>query len=202
MVKILLKRVLPSVIVLAVAAAEDDADLAAERVDFLHALGHERELRRVDALARLAVREHLSRELQEDAPVLEPFLHGHYFTLFRGAAQPGSCRICICVHLHPFGAGGGTRTRTPKTWQGILSPWCLPFHHSGCVRIVYHKFRRSRSLHRAAAGAAALRGNLGRALQGGASPPGEPHPYGTPITLKNLKAPLHASVTTCQSLKS
>ena len=28
-------------------------------------------------------------------------------------------------------AGDGTRTRTPNTWQGILSPWCLPFHHSG-----------------------------------------------------------------------
>ena len=28
-------------------------------------------------------------------------------------------------------AGGGTRTRTEVTLQGILSPLCLPFHHPG-----------------------------------------------------------------------
>ena len=28
-------------------------------------------------------------------------------------------------------ARSGTRTRTPNTRQGILSPWCLPFHHPG-----------------------------------------------------------------------
>ena len=75
-----------------------------------------------------------------------------YYSIFSILASTGK----ICILLFSIGAGGGTRTRTPKTWQGILSPWCLPFHHSGCVRIVYHKFRRSRSLHRAAAGAAAL----------------------------------------------
>jgi hypothetical protein len=28
-------------------------------------------------------------------------------------------------------AGNGSRTRTPLAQQGILSPWCLPFHHPG-----------------------------------------------------------------------
>ncbi len=35
-----------------------------------------------------------------------------------------------------FGAGGGTRTRTGLTPQGILSPLCLPFHHAGLPRNV------------------------------------------------------------------
>ena len=30
-----------------------------------------------------------------------------------------------------LGAGGGIRTLTARTGQGILSPQCLPFHHPG-----------------------------------------------------------------------
>ena len=107
------------------------------------------------------------------------------------------------------GAGGGTRTRTPKTWQGILSPWCLPFHHSGCVRIVYHKFRRSRSL-RCGSGRA-CRGNLvgrfrrnrrpvGRVVPASRKAVGRDHrarrpPYcTTTTTLKNRIAAFSAAV--------
>ena len=43
--------------------------------------------------------------------------------------------FCRCFRS----AGDGTRTRTPNTWQGILSPWCLPFHHSGVSEAYYNK---------------------------------------------------------------
>ena len=43
-----------------VAAAENNADLAPERVDFLDVIGHKRQVLRVDALARFLVAENLA----------------------------------------------------------------------------------------------------------------------------------------------
>ena len=67
-----------------VAAAQNDADLAPQRVDLLDALGHERQMLGVDALARLLVAQNLSREFQKDAAVFQRRcfpVHNEYFTI-------------------------------------------------------------------------------------------------------------------------
>jgi hypothetical protein len=46
-------------------APEHDADFTAELMDFFNALGHKRQIRRVDAFAGFAVAEHLAGELKQ-----------------------------------------------------------------------------------------------------------------------------------------
>ena len=55
---------------------------------------------------------------------------------------PPSCNLVACASARrdffTKSARGGTRTRTPVSRQGILSPLCLPFHHSGYSRRLPH----------------------------------------------------------------
>ena len=72
--------------------------------------------------------------------------HVHRRTFDR---QVGKFLDGVLLHFVSFhglskSAGGGTRTRTGLSPQGILSPLCLPFHHAGFSRWILRATLRGR----------------------------------------------------------
>src|SRR6266566_4717415 len=81
--------------------------------------------------------------LPSNARVVVESHPGHDFT---GSGSSGQCNRLQNNHLQ-FGAGGGTRTHTAFYSPRILSPVCLPFHHTGSrLRAITYDCKRGKRL--------------------------------------------------------